>query len=203
MEFFLCYNKNKQMDKKSKIFFLVFFLLIIGAVGATYWRIMVKKDYVVSAQTDCDPYAENCFTWECDPDSTVEGEACTGDPETDSWYYKVIKRNASRIPLCDPNDENCEALVCGENEPECSETLCDETTMEEQGVECNDPVKYTEENPLEEEALECAEDDEECLAVQEEVVECEEGDEECLAAQEETTGETGTDSTAPETAPAE
>jgi len=173
------------VDKKSKIFFLVFFLLIAVAVGATYYRIMIKKDYIISTETDCDPYTENCFVWECDPESTVEGEACTGDPETDIWYYKIIKRNAGRIPLCDPNDENCTALVCDENEPECSETLCDETTKEEQGVECVDPVQYTAENPVEEEAAECEEDDEECLAAEETAAECEEGDEECLAAQEE------------------
>jgi hypothetical protein len=172
------------MDKKSKIFFLVFFLLIIGAVGATYWRIMVKKDYVVSAQTDCDPYVENCFIWQCDPESTVEGEACTGDAETDTWYYQVAARNAANIPLCDPNDETCDPWTCNEGEGECSMTFCDETTKMEQRVECSDPVKYTEENPVEEEAVECEEGDEECLAAQEEVVECAEGDTECLSAQE-------------------
>jgi len=172
------------VDKKSKIFFLVFFLLIVGAVGATFYRIMIKKDYIVSAETDCDPYTENCFIWECDPASTVEGEACVGDPETDTWYYKIIKRNAGRIPLCDPNDENCTALVCDENEPECSETLCDETTKVEKEAECVDPVQYSAENPVEEEAVECEEGDEECLAAEEAAAECEEGDEECLAAQE-------------------
>lgn len=213
------------MDKKSKIFFLVFFLLIVGAVGATYYRIMIKRDYVVSNQTDCDPYSEKCFIWECDPASTVDGEACTGDAEKDTWYYQVAQRNAANIPSCDPNDENCDPWTCGENEKDCSTTFCDETTKVEQGVECSDPVKYTEENPIEEEEVVCDEGDEECLAAQEETVECAEGDEECLAAQEETvecaeddteclsaqdaaaqeeaTGETGTDSTAPVETPVE
>lgn len=156
------------MDKKSKIFFIIFGLLIAVMVGATYWRIMVKKDYVVEAQTDCDPYVEQCFLWECDPESDVDGEKCTGNPEEDSWYFQVIKRNASRIPLCDSaTDENCEALVCGENEPECKYEFCTEENMEDQYASaCNDPVKYTEENPVEEEEVECEEGDTECESTQ-------------------------------------
>jgi hypothetical protein len=38
------------MDKKSKIFLGVFFLLIFASIGATYYRIMVKRDYVIEAQ---------------------------------------------------------------------------------------------------------------------------------------------------------
>ncbi len=157
---------DKIIDKKSppkadpplagRIFFLVFLLLIIGSVAVTYYRIMIKKDYVVETQNDCDPYTEACFVWECNPESDVEGEACTGDPENDIWYYKINKRNASRIPLCDPNaDENCQPWTCEPGEAKCEEILCDEKTAAEQEVSCNDPVKYTKENPIKEEAAEC------------------------------------------------
>jgi hypothetical protein len=175
------------MDKKSKIFLAVFFFLIIASIGVTFWRIMLKKDYVIQAQTDCDPTIDKCFIWQCDPESTVEGETCTGDPETDIWYYQIAKRNASKIPLCDPNtDENCDPWTCEEGEKDCSVTFCDETTKVEQGVECNDPVQYNIDNPAEEEsAIDCEEGDEECLAAEEEASACEEGDEECLAAEEE------------------
>lgn len=169
------------MDKKSKILFIVIGLLIAGSVAATYWRIMVKKDYIIEAQTDCDPYAEKCFVWECDPESTVEGEKCTGDPEEDIWYFQVIKRNAGRIPLCDPDkDENCTALVCEENEPECEYVFCAEENMEAQyAASCNDPVKYTEENPVEEEICD-PEVDEDCEAA----AECDpETDEDCVPAE--------------------
>lgn len=190
---------NEVMDKKTKIFFLIFFLLIIGSVAATYWRIMIKKDYIVESQIDCDPYVENCFVWECDPQSSEEGEACTGDPEEDIWYYKIARRSASRIPLCDPNAKEdlsadevlCDPWTCEVGEPDCEETLCDEETAVEQEAECNDPEQYALENPIEEESIECEEGDEECLAEaeSEEEVECEEGDEECLATEEETTEE--------------
>lgn len=190
------------MDKKSKILLWVFVALIIASVGVTYWRIMIKKDYVIEAQVDCDPYLETCFLWECTPGSIVEGEACTGDPESDSWYFKVAKRNASRIPLCDPNtDENCQPMVCEENEPECEEIFCTEENIEEQyAAACNDPVKYTEENPVEEEAVECEEGDKECEAAQEtEAAACEEGDIECEAAASETSlAEEGTETPAEE-----
>jgi len=172
-------NQNITLDRKSKILFVVIGLLIIGSVAVTFWRYMVKRDYIVQAQTDCDPTTENCFIWECDPASTVEGEACTGDEETDIWYYKIVHRNAKNIPLCDPNDENCTALVCDPDEKDCSEELCSESNVPE-GETCNDPEQYLIDNPPEEDTTECAEDDEECLAEQE-AVECEEGDEECLS----------------------
>lgn len=188
------------MDKKSKILLWVFVALIIGSVAVTYWRIMIKKDYIIESQVDCDPYAEVCFVWKCDPSSTVEGEACTGDPESDIWYFQVAKRNASRIPLCDPDtDENCQPMVCEENEPECEQIFCTEDNMEDQyAVECNDPVKYTKENPVEEEAVECEEGDTECEASQEVV--CAEGDTECVASQQtENTENTGDANAEPET----
>jgi hypothetical protein len=140
---------------------------------------MVKKDYIISAQTDCDPTLENCFIWNCDSESQVEGEACTGDPEEDTWYYKIIKRKAANIPLCDPNDENCEALICPENEADCEEVLCSAETATE-GEECSNPESYILEHP---EALEeeCEEGDTEC----EEAAECDPAtDENCVLEEE-------------------
>lgn len=163
------------MDRKSKILIWVFIGLILGVVGFTYYRIMIKKDYLVQAELNCDPYTETCFVYNCDP----EAEECTGDPEEDTWYYKTIEKRAYNIPDCDPNsDENC-IISCEPGEEDCAETLCidgDET--------CSDPVEYAKNNPIEEEA-ECEEGDEECLAAQESAEECEEGDEECLAVQDE------------------
>jgi hypothetical protein len=181
------------MDKKNKLFFIVFFLVLFGSIGATYYRTMIKRDYMISAQIDCDPYVEKCFIWECDPISTVEGEACTGEAENDIWYYQIVERKAYNVPLCNPDDENCEALICSEGEKDCGTTFCNEENKIEQGVECNDPVQYAIDNPEEEEAAECEEGDEECLAAEEEASECEEGDEECLAAEQDGEEETATE----------
>jgi hypothetical protein len=165
-----------RIDGKSKVLFAVLGVLIAGSVAVAYYKYMIKRDYIIQAQTDCDPETENCFIWECDPDSLMEGEACTGVPDNDIWYYKNVERNASRIPLCDPNDENCDALVCAEGEPDCREILCTSENVPE-GETCNNPQEYLLENPPE---AECEEGDEECLSDQE-AVECEEGDEECLS----------------------
>jgi len=140
------------MDKKSKILFAVVGLAIAISVGVTYWRIMVKKNYIISSQVDCDPATEKCFVWKCDA-TLGEGEdgACTGDPEVDVWYYKNAQRKAFNIPLCDPEkDETCLPFQCNEGEKDCSETLCDETNVPE-GESCNDPEEYLKNNPAEEE----------------------------------------------------
>ena len=129
------------MDKKSKIFFAVFFLLIAVSVAATYYRYIIKRDCIVHAEVDCDPETEACFIWECDPESEEEGEACTGDPDEDIWYYKIIKKNAQNIPLCDPNEEECEELSCEPGEEDCEEILCSEGELEE-GEVCSDPETY-------------------------------------------------------------
>ena len=154
------------MDKKSKILIIAILILIAGAVGVTYWRIMVKKDYIISAQTDCDPISENCFVWNCDP--AVDGEGvCTGNPEEDTWYYKIIKRKAANIPLCDPNDENCEALVCPEGEKDCEEIFCTKDSKSEEDI-CTTPEQYIIDHPeaLEEEACD-PETDENCILEEE------------------------------------
>lgn len=138
------------MDKKSKILFALIGLAIAISVGVTYWRIMIKKDYIISSQVDCDPTIEKCFIWQCDP-SLAKGEedACTGDPEEDSWYYKIANRKAFNIPLCDPEkDETCQPFLCEEGEKDCQETLCDETNVAE-GESCNDPEEYIKNNPEE------------------------------------------------------
>ncbi len=178
----------------------ILLLFIVGSVAATYYRYVIKRDYAVEAQTDCDPETEKCFIWKCDPRALEGEEKCTGVPDNDIWYYQVVRRNAKNIPLCDPKDENCAALTCEPGEQGCSVEFCTPENVPN-GEECNDPEKYILENPPEEgtceegdeECLqaqeeECAPDDEECLAAQEDT-ECAPDDEECLSAQEEESGE--------------
>lgn len=183
-------NPEIILDRKSKILFIVIAILIAGSVAVTFWRYMIKRDYIVQAQADCDPTTEKCFVWTCDPNATDSSEKCTGNPDNDTWYYKNVRRNAKNIPLCDPNSEDCTALVCDPGEKDCSEELCTAENVPE-GEKCNDPVQYNIDNPPEEDSEECAPDDDECLSAQDEAVECEEGDEECAA--EDTTEECAPD----------
>jgi hypothetical protein len=84
--------EDAREAQKNKIFFIVFFLLLFGVVTFTFCRYFIAKDYYIQAQADCDPESEKCFIWECDPEATDEGEKCTGNPEEDIWYYKIVKK---------------------------------------------------------------------------------------------------------------
>lgn len=124
-------------------------MLIAGSIIITYWRIVVKRDYIIENKIDCDPYSEACFVWKCNPDSEDETK-CSGDLEKDIWHYKIIKKKAANVPLCNPaKEENCNPWFCAANEKDCLEILCDEETKVEQGVECSNAVKYLKENPIE------------------------------------------------------
>lgn len=123
------------MDKKSKIFFLVFGLILVGSIAFTYWKIVVNRDYLVLAEASCDPETEACFVYECDP----EEEECTGDPEEDISYYAKIKKKAFNFPDC--SGEECPDLVCEEGETDCEIILCTEDNAEEWET-CNDPEEY-------------------------------------------------------------
>lgn len=132
------------MHIHSKILTYTLMILLLLSAGASYYRFMVIHDYVIVAEVDCDPTSESCFVWQCDP--AVEGE-CTGDPEADTWYYKIATRNAQHIPECDPEDEMCELFACEPNvEADCAITLCTEATLVEQGIDtpCSNPSDFIE-----------------------------------------------------------
>lgn len=148
----------------GKILMWLMAALILGSVGVTFWRIVIKKDYIIESQTDCDPTIEKCFIYTCDPQTET---TCTGNPDDDIWYYQKVRRNANKIPVCDSGDENCQEFVCDEGEKECNVSFCTEETKSEEDV-CSDPVQYNLENQEEEEIIECEEGDEECLAGEEE-----------------------------------
>jgi hypothetical protein len=155
----------EKTSRAEKIFLLVFVLLIVGSIGVTYWKIIIKRDYVIVAQSDCDPYTENCFVHVCDPDPNVDGsDACKGNPTDDTWFTKNMHRMAYNIPNCDPADEKCTALVCADGESNCSYELCDASNVPS-GDSCNDPVQYTKDNPpTDESAAECDPATEDCSA---------------------------------------
>src|SRR6266567_2718952 len=109
---------------------------------------MIKKDYIIEAQTDCDPTTEKCFVAHCDPTTDT---TCTGDEEKDTSYYKKAQRVAANIPLCDPADEACKPFECSQDEKDCTVTLCDETTKGKDD-ECSDPEQYNIDHPATDEA---------------------------------------------------
>ncbi len=170
-----------KVDKRSKALFVLLGVLIAGSIVVTYWRYMIKRDYVIQAQIDCDPEKESCLIWRCDPASSVDGEECTGVPDKDIWYYKVLSRNAKNIPDCDPKDESCTAYQCGPEEPGCGIANCSPDNLKK-GEECSTPEQYLRDNPPTDESAtdgECAPNDEECLNAQN--IECDPSAEDCSA----------------------
>jgi hypothetical protein len=130
-----------MIDKKSKLFFLVFFGLILTSIWLAYLRYYVMLDYDIIASVDCDPTAENCFISECDPTE----EECTGDPDEDIWYYKNIRKKAYAMPNCDPEiDENC-TIECLEDESRCEEIFCEDDNEGE--IECTNQATFLLKNP--------------------------------------------------------
>ena len=120
------------MDAKTKILYSVFWALIILSVSASYYRFVVLHDYVIQTEVDCDPTYESCFVWECDS----EMNECEGNPDENTWYYKIAYRNAKNIPNCNAGDGECNQFKCPEEgEAECREVLCTPTTLEEYHIE--------------------------------------------------------------------
>lgn len=121
----------------EKIFFSVFFLAVFIVVAASFYKFYVLKDYYVKLEAECDPAAEKCFVYECDP--AVDAE-CPANAAERVSFYKFIEKKANLLPLCAPADANCPSMACQAGE-DCREILCDETAKTED-ESCNDPAEY-------------------------------------------------------------
>jgi hypothetical protein len=132
------------MDKKSKILLGVLGVFITLSVSATFYKTVILQDFIVYNQIDCDPSSESCFVWVCDP--ALDGEdACTGNPEEDTWYFKIAYRNAMNVPECAPEDGDCSPFQCPtEGEDGCEEVLCSPEALIEYdlGDECTSPTDF-------------------------------------------------------------
>lgn len=109
------------MDRYSKIIFGILIALVIFSIVATYYRVFVKEDYLISAEISCDPAIESCFVWE------EEGETS---------YYKIIKKKAANIPFCDPHVGECPEPICEEGEAGCEIINCEQSELGE-GESCS------------------------------------------------------------------
>ena len=119
-------ENGPKMDVWSKGLLVIFSIAILLSIAASYDRYMVKRDYIIEAQVDCDPMMESCFVQKCDPESQDVTTMCTGNPKEDTTYYKNIRKNAMNISLCNPQNADCKPMVCAEGETDCSYTLCED-----------------------------------------------------------------------------
>lgn len=121
---------------KNTIFWGVLVLMIAYAVGATYVRVYVQKDYLMMNEVSCDPAVESCFVYspeEACADLESEDPNCVA--ETEPWIYKIIYKKAANIASCEYNPElgeECPELVCeeGESEDQCYYEYCEEGCAE-------------------------------------------------------------------------
>ncbi len=125
-----------KLNKSSKIFFLLMFLLIVTVVSFMYYKFIFAGNYTVEGSGECDPAEQSCFVHVCD---TAMEEECSGDIAQDTSYYKLIHRLAKNIPLCDPNNEDCQPFACPQGESGCEDVYCsEESVLMIEGDRCSD-----------------------------------------------------------------
>jgi len=131
-------NTEQKSNKANKIFYIILALLIIASIAATFYKIVIMKNYQITAQVFCDPKTEKCFVSVCDPsaDDTCSAASTTEERTT---YYKNISKKAASISACEATLEKngCgEELSCTTGEADCSYTYCDPNNLGE-GEECS------------------------------------------------------------------
>lgn len=108
------------MNIKQKIsnFFFLYTLgiLILIASIFSYYRFMIKQDYLVGYEGVCDPVANvnKCFVG-CDDDACAEKH----------YYSKMIKYAPDLYKKCGEDITDCEsAKLCLPDDHDCSITYC-------------------------------------------------------------------------------
>lgn len=100
---------------REHFFSYIIFLLIVVIGFFSYYRFMIKHDYIVGYQGVCDPSTGKCFM-------SCEDDACT-KPD---YYDNVLKYAPDLYKECGTDITNCEdANVCLAGDHKCSITYCD------------------------------------------------------------------------------
>ena len=127
---------EQKSDIGNKIFYIVLILLVVGAVGVTFYKIVILKNYQIVAQVSCNPKTEKCFVTTCDPSTD---DSCSKNPDEQTTYYKNISKKAATISACEATAEKIgckDELSCITGEANCSYTYCDPNNLGE-GEECS------------------------------------------------------------------
>jgi len=117
------------MDVKQKIrnhFFFYILATLIFVVGVfSYYRFIIKQDYMIGFEGVCDPVANTnkCF-------AGCEDDACTKE----YYYLKMVKYAPDLYRECGEDITDCEsANSCLPGDHDCSETYCN---PEDEGDTC-------------------------------------------------------------------
>ena len=111
-----------QKFLSNNFFSLVLLFAVIVVVFLSYNRFIVRQDYIVGYEGNCDPATESCFV------------GCEDDECTSEYYYtKMQKYEPDLYAECGADITDCEeASVCLPNDRDCSKTYCDSETSEEE-----------------------------------------------------------------------
>ena len=129
-------QENFRKDNKNIWFFTIFGLLILGSVGASFYRYYITKNYQIIAQVSCNINVEKCFQTACDSNT---GTVCATTTDGNSvTYYKKISKRASNILVCENTIDKTDCkdeLSCINGEKQCSYIYCSKDTLGD-GEEC-------------------------------------------------------------------
>ena len=127
--------KNIFMETKNTHFhdhilsYILIPIIILVALFS-YYRFMVKYDYVVGYQGSCDPTTGKCF-------KSCDDNAC----KNPSYYTEMQKYEPDLYKECGKDITNCDAAnVCLPTDHKCSIIYCDKNTSDHDNV-CQDPVR--------------------------------------------------------------
>lgn len=93
--------------------------LMILFISASYYRFIVKNDYLVSYEAPCDENLNSCFI------------GCTDESCAETYPYLLIERDANELnKICGEDVSNCPlADSCSlVNDKSCRVTYCEVTT---------------------------------------------------------------------------
>ena len=118
-------NKHLKLSNHFFSFILVVLIIVVGTIS--YYRFMVKHDYLVSYNGACDPSTEKCFM-------NCEDDACTKI----DYYSKVQKYEPDLYSECGSDITDCkDASLCLSDDLNCSITYCDRNVV---GDNCSTPA---------------------------------------------------------------
>lgn len=118
----------KHINFRDHIFFYSLVPIIIVVSIVSYYRFMVRQDYIVGYEGVCDPTTEKCFVRCAD-------DACTKD----EYYLQAEKYAPDLLKECGPDITDCpDASICLPDDRDCSITYCDPNT---DGDTCSNEVK--------------------------------------------------------------
>ncbi len=120
------------MKLSYNLFWSIIVLCLFAAI-VTYYRLVQAQDFPIVSQVACDPEEEKCFVHVCDPAE----ESCSGQPDEDTTYYKILRKSASNFDDCDP--KTCGDPVCQSGEKNCEVIFCSEEDNQS-GDECSNVI---------------------------------------------------------------